>query len=68
MTTGYTIEDLRFLMKRLRDPETGCPWDLKQSYQTIAPILWKKSMKLSTASNAMTWGIWAKSWVICFSR
>lgn len=37
MTTGYTIEDLRFLMKRLRDPETGCPWDLKQSYQTIAP-------------------------------
>ena len=37
MTTGYSIEDLRYLMKRLRDPETGCPWDLKQNYQTIAP-------------------------------
>src|SRR5687768_16574721 len=24
-------------MRRLRDPETGCPWDLKQSYQSIAP-------------------------------
>ena len=24
-------------MKRLRDPETGCPWDLKQNYRTIAP-------------------------------
>ena len=37
MTTGYSIEDLRYLMKRLRDPETGCPWDLKQSYRSIAP-------------------------------
>lgn len=37
MTTGYSIEDLRYLMKRLRDPETGCPWDLKQDYRTIAP-------------------------------
>jgi ATP diphosphatase len=24
-------------MKRLRNPETGCPWDLKQTYKTIAP-------------------------------
>jgi len=37
MTTGYTIDDLRYLMQRLRDPETGCPWDLKQTYKTIAP-------------------------------
>jgi nucleoside triphosphate diphosphatase len=37
MTAGSTIEDLRYLMKRLRNPETGCPWDLKQTYKTIAP-------------------------------
>jgi ATP diphosphatase len=37
MTAGYTIDDLRYLMKRLRDPQTGCPWDLKQTYRTIAP-------------------------------
>ena len=36
MTAGYTIDDLRYLMQRLRDPETGCPWDLKQTYITIA--------------------------------
>ena len=37
MTTAYTIDDLRYLMQRLRDPQTGCPWDLKQTYKTIAP-------------------------------
>ena len=23
-------------MRRLRDPDTGCPWDIKQTYKTIA--------------------------------
>lgn len=36
MKQTYNIADLRYLMKRLRDPKTGCPWDLKQTYQTIA--------------------------------
>lgn len=31
------IESLLYLMKRLRDPDTGCPWDLKQTFQTIVP-------------------------------
>ena len=34
---SYTIEDLQTLMARLRDPETGCPWDTRQSYKTIVP-------------------------------
>jgi len=25
------------IMARLRDPETGCPWDIKQSFKSIAP-------------------------------
>jgi len=29
--------NLRYLMARLRDPQTGCPWDIKQTYQTITP-------------------------------
>lgn len=33
----YTIEDLLYLMARLRDPESGCPWDLTQDYVSIAP-------------------------------
>lgn len=24
-------------MQRLRDPQTGCPWDITQTYETIAP-------------------------------
>src|SRR5690625_278269 len=34
---AYDIDDLLYLMARLRDPRDGCPWDLKQSYATIAP-------------------------------
>jgi ATP diphosphatase len=36
MAKNYSLTDLRYLMARLRDPETGCPWDIKQSYSTIA--------------------------------
>ena len=35
--SNYSIDDLRYLMSRLRDAQTGCPWDIKQSYKTIAP-------------------------------
>ncbi|MGM0570424.1 nucleoside triphosphate pyrophosphohydrolase [Marinobacter sp.] len=34
---SYTIDDLQTLMVRLRDPETGCPWDTKQTFRTIVP-------------------------------
>ncbi|WP_371918454.1 MULTISPECIES: hypothetical protein, partial [unclassified Pseudomonas] len=26
----YSLEDLLHLMNRLRDPQYGCPWDIKQ--------------------------------------
>jgi nucleoside triphosphate diphosphatase len=31
----YTVENLIYLMQLLRDPETGCPWDVKQTPETI---------------------------------
>ena len=31
------ITRLLNIMKRLRDPETGCPWDKEQTFATIAP-------------------------------
>jgi len=31
------LERLLAIMARLRDPEGGCPWDLEQSFATIAP-------------------------------
>ena len=34
---GNRVERLLEIMKRLRDKETGCPWDLEQSYLTLTP-------------------------------
>lgn len=33
----YAVSDLLVVMQRLRDPERGCPWDLQQSFTSIAP-------------------------------
>ena len=51
-----TIDRLLEIMDRLRDPETGCPWDRKQDFSTIAPyIRSKKLTKSLTPSPRMTW-------------
>ena len=34
---SYRIDDLLYLMERLRDPQHGCPWDLEQNFQSIVP-------------------------------
>jgi len=31
------IRELVAIMARLRDPATGCPWDVKQDFSTVAP-------------------------------
>lgn len=35
--TEKNIDKLRHIMAQLRDPTNGCPWDIKQTFQTIAP-------------------------------
>jgi len=30
-----SIEKLRWIMTKLRDPKTGCPWDIKQTFTSI---------------------------------
>ena len=32
------IQRLLDIMARLRDPATGCPWDLAQSFESLAPF------------------------------
>ena len=34
---NYRLNDLLHLMSRLRDPESGCPWDLEQNFHSIVP-------------------------------
>ncbi|MEJ2534878.1 MAG: nucleoside triphosphate pyrophosphohydrolase, partial [Gammaproteobacteria bacterium] len=31
------MERLLDIMRRLRDPQQGCPWDLEQDFASIAP-------------------------------
>jgi len=37
MTDKHSIDDLLAIMEKLRDPDTGCPWDLKQNFKSIVP-------------------------------
>jgi len=45
----HTLEELLAVMARLRDPETGCPWDVKQSFGTIAPYTIEEAYEVADA-------------------
>lgn len=46
---AYTLADLRAVMARLRDPESGCPWDVKQTFETIAPYTIEEAYEVADA-------------------
>jgi nucleoside triphosphate diphosphatase len=37
------------IMRRLRDPETGCPWDIEQTFATIAPYTIEEAHEVADA-------------------
>jgi nucleoside triphosphate diphosphatase len=43
------IETLLAIMKALRNPQTGCPWDLQQSFETIAPYTIEEAYEVADA-------------------
>jgi len=43
------IERLLLIMRRLRDPETGCPWDIEQTFETIAPYTIEEAYEVADA-------------------
>ena len=45
----YGLDDLLRIMERLRDPETGCPWDLKQDFRSIVPSTIEECYELAAA-------------------
>lgn len=49
MIDKHNIDDLLYLMSRLRDPKTGCPWDLKQTFQTIVPHTLEEAYEVADA-------------------
>ncbi|OED41116.1 nucleoside triphosphate pyrophosphohydrolase [Endozoicomonas sp. (ex Bugula neritina AB1)] len=43
------MDNLLTLMRRLRDPDAGCPWDLKQNFATIAPFTLEEAYEVVDA-------------------
>ena len=46
---AYSIDDLKTLMARLRDPQTGCPWDTRQTYRSIVPHTLEEAHEVADA-------------------
>jgi len=49
MLPSRDIARLIEIMARLRTPETGCPWDLKQNFATIAPYTIEEAYEVADA-------------------
>ena len=49
------IERLLEIMRRLRDPKTGCPWDIEQTFQTIAPYTIEQAYEVADAIERQDW-------------
>ncbi|MBJ7223652.1 MULTISPECIES: nucleoside triphosphate pyrophosphohydrolase [unclassified Brenneria] len=47
--TSPAIERLLAIMKTLRDPQNGCPWDRKQTFDTIAPYTLEETYEVLDA-------------------
>lgn len=43
------LQQLLLIMTRLRDPQTGCPWDLEQDFSTIAPYTLEEAHEVADA-------------------
>ncbi|CAM3509497.1 Nucleoside triphosphate pyrophosphohydrolase [Vibrio aerogenes CECT 7868] len=52
---SHPIEQLKQIMAKLRDPESGCPWDLKQSFETIVPHTIEETYEVVDAIHAGDW-------------
>jgi NTP pyrophosphatase (non-canonical NTP hydrolase) len=46
---GRDIENLLAIMAALRTPGTGCPWDLEQTFETIAPYTIEEAYEVADA-------------------
>lgn len=44
-----SIDRLLAIMARLRNPDGGCPWDLEQSFETIAPYTIEEAYEVADA-------------------
>ncbi|MFO7921322.1 MAG: nucleoside triphosphate pyrophosphohydrolase [Nioella sp.] len=43
------------IMRRLRDPDTGCPWDVAQDFASIAPYTIEEAYEVADAIEREAW-------------
>jgi ATP diphosphatase len=55
MGKTYGLTDLVYLMQRLRDPESGCPWDIKQTFSSIIPHTIEEAHEVADAIQSQDW-------------
>ena len=49
MEPSKDISRLIEIMAALRDPETGCPWDIVQNFETIKPYTIEEAYEVADA-------------------
>ncbi|WP_289041612.1 nucleoside triphosphate pyrophosphohydrolase [uncultured Aliiroseovarius sp.] len=49
------MDRLREIMRRLRDPQNGCPWDIEQTFATIAPYTIEEAYEVADAIQREAW-------------
>ena len=54
-TTGPGLARLLAIMARLRDPERGCPWDVEQTFASIAPYTLEEAHEVADAIAREDW-------------
>ena len=52
---GGGLPRLLAIMARLRDPETGCPWDIEQDYASIVPYTLEEAHEVADAIEREAW-------------
>ena len=55
MTRKSDIAALLDIMRRLRDPDSGCPWDLEQDFASIAPYTIEEAYEVAGAIEDENW-------------
>ena len=47
--TRQQLDRIIEIMRQLRDPETGCPWDVEQDFASIAPYTIEEAYEVADA-------------------
>jgi nucleoside triphosphate diphosphatase len=50
------LDRLAEIMRRLRDRETGCPWDIEQNFDSIVPYTLEEAHEVADAITRRAWG------------